>query len=227
MGASRRFLARLGVITAGAAVWRVWYVLGPVTSRIPKLGIDDEFFYSAQARLVADGKGFLSPFGYYAPVETRGAPDLPDRGASARLHRVPEHPGPVRPRHAHPAAGDHGVARLRDGLPHRDPGPEPPRSRRGRAPRRAARRRLSPVVVERLDARARDALRVPRRPVAARGLPLVAEAHPGGGGPARVVAVAGDAHPLRRGAAVPADGAARRSPSCRVRRGWRAPRCSA
>ena len=39
-------------------------------SRIPHLGLDDEFFYSAQARLVADGKGFLNPFGYFAPVGT-------------------------------------------------------------------------------------------------------------------------------------------------------------
>jgi 4-amino-4-deoxy-L-arabinose transferase-like glycosyltransferase len=68
VGASRRFLTRLGLITAGAAAWRIWYVLGPVMTRIPHLGLDDEFFYSAQARLVADGKGFLNPFGYFAPV---------------------------------------------------------------------------------------------------------------------------------------------------------------
>ena len=68
MGASRRFLTRLILITAGAAAWRVYYIVGPVLSRIPHLGIDDEFFYSAQARLVADGKGFLNPFGYFAPV---------------------------------------------------------------------------------------------------------------------------------------------------------------
>jgi 4-amino-4-deoxy-L-arabinose transferase-like glycosyltransferase len=70
MGASRRFLTRLCLITAGAAAWRIWYVAGPVTSRIPRLGLDDEFFYSFQARLVADGKGFLNPFGYFAPVGT-------------------------------------------------------------------------------------------------------------------------------------------------------------
>ncbi|MFI5053924.1 MAG: glycosyltransferase family 39 protein [Acidimicrobiia bacterium] len=70
MGASRRFLTRLGLITAGAAAWRIWYVVGPVMSRIPHLGLDDEFFYSAQARLVADGKGFLNPFGYFAPLSS-------------------------------------------------------------------------------------------------------------------------------------------------------------
>jgi 4-amino-4-deoxy-L-arabinose transferase-like glycosyltransferase len=70
VGGSRRFLARLGLITLGAAAWRIWFVLGPVMSRIPKLGLNDEFFYSAQARLVADGKGFLNPFGYFAPVGT-------------------------------------------------------------------------------------------------------------------------------------------------------------
>jgi 4-amino-4-deoxy-L-arabinose transferase-like glycosyltransferase len=68
VGASRRFLTRLILITAGAAAWRVYYIVGPVLSRIPRLGIDDEFFYSAQARLVADGKGFLNPFGYFAPI---------------------------------------------------------------------------------------------------------------------------------------------------------------
>lgn len=71
MGAiRRRFLTRLALITAGAAAFRIWYILGPVSDRIPKLGLDDEFFYHAQARLVADGKGFLNPFGYYAPVGT-------------------------------------------------------------------------------------------------------------------------------------------------------------
>ena len=69
---SRRFLTRLGFITLGAGIWRIWYVVGPVMSRIPRLGIDDEFFYSAQARLVADGKGFLNPFGYFAQVGSRG-----------------------------------------------------------------------------------------------------------------------------------------------------------
>jgi 4-amino-4-deoxy-L-arabinose transferase-like glycosyltransferase len=68
VGGSRRFWTRLGLITLGAGIWRVWFVLVPVMSRIPKLGLDDEFFYSAQARLVADGKGFLNPFGYFAPV---------------------------------------------------------------------------------------------------------------------------------------------------------------
>jgi 4-amino-4-deoxy-L-arabinose transferase-like glycosyltransferase len=68
VGASRRFLTRLILITAGAAAWRVYYIVGPVLSRIPHLGVDDEFFYSAQARLVADGKGFLNPFGYFAPI---------------------------------------------------------------------------------------------------------------------------------------------------------------
>ena len=70
MVGSRRFLTSLGFITLGAGIWRIWYVVGPVMSRIPRLGIDDEFFYSAQARLVADGKGFLNPFGYFAPVDS-------------------------------------------------------------------------------------------------------------------------------------------------------------
>jgi 4-amino-4-deoxy-L-arabinose transferase-like glycosyltransferase len=68
VGASRRFLTRLILITAGAAAWRVYYISGPVLSRISRLGIDDEFFYSAQARLLADGKGFVNPFGYFAPI---------------------------------------------------------------------------------------------------------------------------------------------------------------
>jgi 4-amino-4-deoxy-L-arabinose transferase-like glycosyltransferase len=65
----------LSLITAGAAAWRIWYVLGPVTGwltgngRVPSLHLDDEYFYSMQARLVADGKGFLNPFGYFAPVD--------------------------------------------------------------------------------------------------------------------------------------------------------------
>jgi len=70
VASSRGFFTRLGLITLGAGLWRVWYVIGPVMSRIPHLGVDDQFFYSAQARLVADGKGFLNPFGYFAPVGT-------------------------------------------------------------------------------------------------------------------------------------------------------------
>jgi 4-amino-4-deoxy-L-arabinose transferase-like glycosyltransferase len=58
---SRRFLARLAVITLGAAVWRIWYVLGPVTDRIQRL-TGDEFFYNWQARYFADGRWFTNPF---------------------------------------------------------------------------------------------------------------------------------------------------------------------
>ena len=68
MGASRRFLTRLGLVTAGAAAWRVWYTAAVVDSRTGRLGLTDERFYHEQARLVADGHGFLNPFGYYAPV---------------------------------------------------------------------------------------------------------------------------------------------------------------
>ncbi len=69
MSGSRRFLARLGLIAGAAAAWRIWFAAGPVTSRIGRLpALSDEFFYHAQARLVADGKGFLNPFGYFAPV---------------------------------------------------------------------------------------------------------------------------------------------------------------
>ncbi len=39
------------------------------TGRLPPLS--DERFYHAQAQLVADGKGFLNPFGYFAP---KGSP---------------------------------------------------------------------------------------------------------------------------------------------------------
>jgi hypothetical protein len=68
VGASRRFLTRLGLITAGAAAWRVWYVAAVVNPRAADLRLSDETFYHQQARLVADGHGFINPFGYYAPV---------------------------------------------------------------------------------------------------------------------------------------------------------------
>jgi 4-amino-4-deoxy-L-arabinose transferase-like glycosyltransferase len=67
VGASRRFLTRLGLITAGAAAWRIWYVAAVVNPRAEKVKLSDETFYHLQARLVADGHGFLNPFGYYAP----------------------------------------------------------------------------------------------------------------------------------------------------------------
>jgi 4-amino-4-deoxy-L-arabinose transferase-like glycosyltransferase len=46
---------------AGAAAWRIWYVLGPVTDRIHRLA-GDEFFYSWQSRYFADGRWFTNPF---------------------------------------------------------------------------------------------------------------------------------------------------------------------
>jgi hypothetical protein len=65
---SRRFLTRLGLVTAAAGVWRIWYVVAVADPRTPHLGLSDETFYHQQARLVADGMGFINPFGYYAPV---------------------------------------------------------------------------------------------------------------------------------------------------------------
>ena len=59
--ASRRFVARLALIGAGAAAWRIWYVLGPVTDRIDRLA-GDEFFYSWQARYFVEGRWFTNPF---------------------------------------------------------------------------------------------------------------------------------------------------------------------
>ena len=49
-------------------MWRIWYVVAVADPRTPHLDLSDEAFYHQQARLVADGHGFLNPFGYYAPV---------------------------------------------------------------------------------------------------------------------------------------------------------------
>ncbi len=59
--ASRRFFARLALIGVGAAAWRIWYVLGPVTDRITRL-TGDEFFYNWQARYFVEGRWFTNPF---------------------------------------------------------------------------------------------------------------------------------------------------------------------
>jgi 4-amino-4-deoxy-L-arabinose transferase-like glycosyltransferase len=59
--ASRRFFARLALIVASAAAWRIWYVLGSVTDRIQRLA-GDEFFYNWQARYFAEGRWFTNPF---------------------------------------------------------------------------------------------------------------------------------------------------------------------
>ncbi len=59
--ASRRFVARLALIGVGAAAWRIWYVLGPVTDRITRLS-GDEFFYNWQARYFVEGRWFTNPF---------------------------------------------------------------------------------------------------------------------------------------------------------------------
>ena len=67
MGAFRRFLTRLGLVTAGAGAWRIWYVAAVVNPRAENVKLSDETFYHLQARLVADGHGFINPFGYYAP----------------------------------------------------------------------------------------------------------------------------------------------------------------
>jgi len=65
MAAPGRFVARLGVVTVAAAIWRIWYVVGPVMDRIPRLGLSDEFFYNRQPRLILDGLGFANPFLYF------------------------------------------------------------------------------------------------------------------------------------------------------------------
>jgi len=59
--ASRRFFARLALIGVGAAAWRIWYILGPVTDRITRL-TGDEFFYNWQARYFVEGRWFTNPF---------------------------------------------------------------------------------------------------------------------------------------------------------------------
>ena len=70
MPGSRRFLTRLGLVTVAAGIWRIWYVVAVADPRTPRLALSDETFYHQQARLVADGVGFVNPFGYYAPVGT-------------------------------------------------------------------------------------------------------------------------------------------------------------
>jgi hypothetical protein len=67
---SRRFLARLGLATAAAGAWRIWYVVAVANPRTRNLGLSDEAFYHEQARLVADGHGFINPFGFYAAIGT-------------------------------------------------------------------------------------------------------------------------------------------------------------
>jgi 4-amino-4-deoxy-L-arabinose transferase-like glycosyltransferase len=70
VGSSRRFLTRLGLVTLAAGAWRIWYVMAVANPRTPRPGLSDETFYHQQARLVADGLGFLNPFGYFAEVGT-------------------------------------------------------------------------------------------------------------------------------------------------------------
>ena len=51
----------MALIGVGAAAWRIWYVLGPVTDRISRL-TGDEFFYNWQARYFVEGRWFTNPF---------------------------------------------------------------------------------------------------------------------------------------------------------------------
>src|SRR5262249_51560233 len=51
-------------------VWRIWYVAAVANPRTPNPAFSDETWYHLQARLVADGWGFINPFGYYAKVGT-------------------------------------------------------------------------------------------------------------------------------------------------------------
>jgi 4-amino-4-deoxy-L-arabinose transferase-like glycosyltransferase len=69
---SRRFYARLGLVGAAAAAWRIWYILGPVRDRIPWPTLSDEWFYNRQAQLFADGRWFTNPFLLYS--QHRSAP---------------------------------------------------------------------------------------------------------------------------------------------------------
>jgi 4-amino-4-deoxy-L-arabinose transferase-like glycosyltransferase len=61
-----RFLVRLSVITAIAAVGRVVYSVAVADPRVRDIELSDQVFYHLQARAVADGWGFVNPFAFYA-----------------------------------------------------------------------------------------------------------------------------------------------------------------
>jgi 4-amino-4-deoxy-L-arabinose transferase-like glycosyltransferase len=62
----RRFLVRLSVITAIAAIGRVVYSVAVADPRVRGIKLSDQVFYHLQARAVADGWGFVNPFAFYA-----------------------------------------------------------------------------------------------------------------------------------------------------------------
>ncbi len=66
----RRFFRWLAVICGGGLAIRIWYAAAVVDPRNPKSGLSDEVFYHLQARLVADGHGFLNPFLHYASASS-------------------------------------------------------------------------------------------------------------------------------------------------------------
>ena len=61
-----RFLVRLTVITAIAAIGRVVYSVAVADPRVRGVKLSDQVFYHLQARAVADGWGFVNPFAFYA-----------------------------------------------------------------------------------------------------------------------------------------------------------------
>ncbi|MEX1007234.1 MAG: glycosyltransferase family 39 protein [Acidimicrobiia bacterium] len=61
---NRRFFARMGLVTAGAAIWRVWYAAAIVDPRVRDVRLSDQVFYTVQANLLAHGHGFSNPFAF-------------------------------------------------------------------------------------------------------------------------------------------------------------------
>lgn len=54
----------MGLITVGAAIWRVWYAAAIVDPRVRDVRLSDQVFYTVQANLLAHGHGFINPFAY-------------------------------------------------------------------------------------------------------------------------------------------------------------------
>ena len=139
------------------------------------------------------------------------APRVPDRDPPAALHHLPEPPREARHRLARRATAVDRAARLRHRVPHRPARPSAESQRRRGPARGGARRGVPGVVVERLRARPRDALRRPGRGRAARRLPDVGPPLARHRRPARALVVARHPDPLRGCPPLPR---ARRSPPC-------------
>ena len=118
---SRRFLTRLGFITLGAGIWRVWYVVGPVMSRIPRSRPRRRVLLQRAGAPGRRRRGLPEPVRVLRAGRNPAHRIFETARPSAALHHLPRHPGQARALDATGAADLHRAVGYGHRAAHRPP----------------------------------------------------------------------------------------------------------